>query len=466
MKNIAKSFIISKNVIYQVGEKRRYKKGGIYLNPSFKGGIHINEHKDTAGCAIERMPAPSVVKISLAQHSGAPLRATVKAGDHVNIGQPIAESDASIWCPVHASVSGTVKAVERIADAGRAAPVEAVVIENDFLDTLDPSLTPPPSVDELTGEQIVEIVRAAGIVGMGGAVFPSYAKIKNSTGKAKTLLVNAAECEPYITADHRLMLERPEEFLGGIDLLMRAMGVDNTIIAIEDNKKDAAALLREHMGERKNVEVRLLKTKYPQGEKSQIIYALTRREPTHGVRLADIGFVIFNAGTCAAIYRACTRGEALTERIVTVSGDCIGTPKNVLARIGTPIKEVIEFCGGLRETPKKVINGGPMMGAAQWNMEGVITKATSALLFLSDREEHRNALPPTCIRCGRCVAHCPMHLMPNYLAKLAQAKKYAECEDYHIGDCMECGTCSYVCPGHMEIIQYIRVAKGALRARR
>lgn len=436
------------------------------MNPSFKGGIHINEHKNTCAIAARRINAPALVKISLAQHSGAPMKATVAPGDHVNIGQPISTSESAIWCPVHASVSGTVRAIEFINDASRATPVEAVVIENDFANTTDPSMAQPKPISELSGDEIVELVRRAGVVGLGGAVFPTYAKIKSSTGKAHTLLVNCAECEPYITADHRTMLEHPDEVIGGVRLLIQAMKVERAILAIEDNKKDAAALLRSMLLPNDVIEVRLLKTKYPQGDKSMLVYSTMRVEPTHGVRLADIGFAVFNVSSCAAVYRACASGTALTERLVTVDGDCIAQPQNVIAPIGTPIGDIVAFCGGLTRQPLKVINGGPMMGVAQWNMDGVITKGTSALLFLSGDEEHRSSLPPVCIRCGRCVQNCPMHLMPNYLVKLAQAKKYSECEKYNISDCMECGTCTYNCPGHMEIVQYIRVAKGALRARR
>lgn len=436
------------------------------MNPSFKGGLHINEHKNTSTCAVRRITAPALVKISLAQHSGAPMKATVAPGDHVNVGQPISTSEAAIWCPVHASVSGTVKSIELISDAGRAAPVEAIVIENDYLNTPDPSMTQPKPLSELSGDEIVELVRRAGVVGLGGAVFPTYAKIKSSTGKAKTLLVNCAECEPYITADHRTMLEQPDEVIGGVRLLIQAMKVECAILAIEDNKKDAAALLRSKLLPDDRIEVRLLKTKYPQGDKSMLVYSTTGVEPTHGMRLADIGFAVFNVSSCAAVYRACAEGVALTERTVTIDGDCIAEPQNISVPIGTPVRDVIAFCGGLTRQPRKVVNGGPMMGVAQWNLDGVITKGTSALLFLSGEDEHASTLPPVCIRCGRCVKNCPMHLMPNYLVKLAQAKKYSECEKYSISDCMECGTCTYNCPGHMEIVQYIRVAKGALRARR
>lgn len=458
------------------------------MNPTFRGGIHIPENKNTMSAATERMPSPRVVKISLAQHSGAPLTATVAPGDYVYRGQKVGDSSAAISCPVHSSVSGRVKAIELINDAGRAMPVEAVVIENDGQDMLDPAIIEAQEnlkpVSELTSDEVVELVRQAGVVGMGGAVFPAYMKIKSSIGKAKTLLVNGAECEPRITADHRLMLERPREMLGGIDIVMRAVGCEKAIIAIEDNKPDAAALLKELTQDRKDIEVRVLKTKYPQGEKSQIIYALTGKEPTHGVRLADIGYLIFNAGTCAAIWQACARAMPLTERIVTVDGDCVARPTNVIAPIGTPINDIIEYCGGLVRTPRRIICGGPMMGEAQWNMNGVINKATSALLVFSDqpasqtkpkksifkaKEKLRDdpapaVLPSCCINCGRCVSHCPMRLMPNYLARLSKAKEYAGCEEYNISDCIECGTCAYVCPGNVEIVQYIRVAKGAIRS--
>ncbi len=438
------------------------------MNPSFKGGIHITEHKNTRDSAIEKIPAPKIVKISLAQHSGAPMKATVAPGDYVYRGQVVGTSDASISCPVHSSVSGKVIAIELISDAGRAAPVGAVVIENDGLDTLDPSIIKYQEehkpVEQLTADEVVNIIRGAGIVGLGGAVFPTYAKVKSSIGKAKTMLVNCAECEPYITADHRLMLEHPDELMGGVDILIRTVGVEKAILAIEDNKSDAAKILTDIAKERADIEVRLLKTKYPQGDKSQIIYALTKTEPTHGVRLSDIGYMIINAGTTAAVWRACTSGMPLIDRIVTVDGDCIAKPKNLLVPIGTPITDLIEFCGGLKKVPKKIISGGPMMGAAQWNMKGVVTKGTSALLAFSEDAENNTGLPSCCINCGRCVRNCPMHLMPNYLARLAQARKYNACEDYNISDCIECGTCSYNCPGHVEIVQYIRVAKGALAA--
>lgn len=455
------------------------------MNPTFRGGIHIAGNKNTRGAAAERMPGPGVVKISLAQHSGQPMRATVSPGDYVYLGQRVGDSEAAVSCPVHSSVSGRVRAIELISDAGRAAPVEAVVIENDGRYTLDPAVVSAREnlkpLGELTCDEVTDMLRRAGVVGMGGAVFPAYMKIKSSVGRAKTLLVNCAECEPYITADHRLMLDFPHELLGGIDIVMRAVGCERAIIAVEDNKADAAELLERLTRDRSDIEIRLLRTKYPQGEKSQIIYALTGREPTHGVRLAEIGYLIFNAGTCASIYKACAEAMPQIERIVTVDGDCVASPKNVIAPIGTPITDIIDFCGGLIRTPQKVICGGPMMGEAQWNMSGVVNKATSALLVFSGKAGRtpksgkagaaaklpRRAavpLPSCCINCGRCVKNCPMRLMPNYLARLSQAKSYGECEKYNISDCMECGCCSYNCPGNVAIVQYIRVAKGALRA--
>ena len=433
---------------------------------TFRGGTHVAEHKNTQRRQIEKMPPPARVSIPLSQHIGTHCQPLVKVGDYVFRGQVIGDVEKGLGCPVHASVSGTVVALDTRNNAA-AQPIVNIVIENDGEMALDPSIQPhDKKLSQTTTEEIIDIVRRAGISGMGGATFPTYAKIQSALGKVERLIVNCAECEPYITANHRLLLENPAAVINGTKILLKALGLRQADIAIEDNKLDAINKIEAMVAGSSLIKVRVLKTKYPQGEKSMIIYSLTRKEPTHGVRLADIGYVIFNVESCASIYRACRYGTALTERIVTIDGDCISKPQNVIARIGTPIRDIIDFCGGLKCQPKKVINGGPMMGAAQWNMDGVVTKGTSALLFFSEKAENRDNLPPVCIRCGRCVKNCPMHLMPNYLVKLAQSKKYTECEQYHISDCMECGTCSYNCPGHMEIVQYIRVAKGALRARR
>ncbi len=435
------------------------------MNPSFKGGVHIHDYKYTKNLPIEIMPAPGVVKISLGQHSGVPMKPLVAPGDYVFRGQAVGSSDAVMSCPVHSSVSGKVRAVESVIDAARAEAVGAIVIENDGQGTLDPSILryreEYKRPEELTPDEVIEIIKNAGVVGLGGAVFPTHIKIKGSIGKAKTMLVNCAECEPFLSSDYRLMLEEADAIIGGIDILIGTVGIEKTIIAVEDNKADAAELLAGKVAGRDDIEVRLLKTKYPQGDKSQIIYALSGEEPKRGVRLSDIGYMIINVATTAAVWRAVTEGMPLIDRIVTVAGDCVANPKNLLIPNGTPVSDIIEFCGGFIREPKKIIGGGPMMGTALWDMTAVAGKSTSGILAFSGRE---NIGGECCINCGRCLFHCPMRLMPNYLARLSKANKYEDCAGYNLDDCIECGTCSFVCPGNVEIVQYIQAAKSARRA--
>ncbi len=433
---------------------------------TFKGGSHVAEHKNTKDSPVERLAAPKTVAIPMAQHIGAPCSPVVKAGDRVLRGQLIGEVRGGLGCPVHSSVSGTVREIVSVNDA-KAQPVMTVVIENDGLDEISPDVKPfPKKLSEASTEDIVELVRAAGISGMGGATFPTYAKIGSAVDKVDHLIINCAECEPFITANHRLMLERPHEIINGTKILLKALGLRDAYIAVENNKMDAVAKMEEKIAQSKMIHMCVMKTKYPQGDERQLIYAITGKELPAGKLPADVGCVVFNAETCAAIYRAFATGMPLIERVVTVDGDCVQKPRNVLAPIGSSYRDLIEFCGGLKKTPKKIINGGPMMGATQWNIDGSVTKGTSAVLVLSsemcaeDKQEH------SCIRCGRCVKNCPMHLMPNYLALFAQHGRYSDADAYHILSCVECGTCSYNCPGHVPIVQHIRAAKGALRAQK
>ncbi|MBO7376154.1 MAG: RnfABCDGE type electron transport complex subunit C, partial [Clostridia bacterium] len=272
-----------------------------------------------------------------------------------------------------------------------------------------------------------------------------------------------AECEPFITVNHRLMLERPEDIVNGTKILMRALGLSFAELCVEDNKVNAVNRLLSVIGNSDYIKVRVMKTKYPQGDERQLVFALTGREVPSGKLPADVGCVVFNAETCAVIYRAFAYGLPLIERCVTVDGDCVATPKNLLVPLGTSYRTMIDYCGGLIRTPFKIINGGPMMGAARWEMDTPVTKGTSAVLVLSEKfaKMRDNS---ACIRCGRCVKNCPMHLMPVYLAQYAMSKRYADAEKMGVMNCVECGTCSYNCPGNVEIVQYIRVAKGALRA--
>lgn len=433
---------------------------------TFRGGAHVREFKNTADCPIEKMDPPQTVKIPMSQHIGLHCTPTVKVGDRVFYGQKIGDIEAGLGCPVHSSVSGTVKAIEAVNDA-RGIAMKAVVIENDGLYTLSPDVAPyGKPLSETSPDEIVDIIRSAGISGMGGATFPTHAKLRGAIGRAKNLIINCAECEPYITANHRLMLECPEEVVGGAEILMHALGLNKCTLAVEDNKMNAIKVLRKYIKSRNSgARVAVLKTKYPQGDERQIIYALLKKELPAGKLPADLGCVFFNAETCAAVYHAFYFGTPLLKRIVTVDGDCIAQPKNVFVHIGTPYSALIDFCGGLKKSPKKIINGGPMMGFAQWDINAPVTKGTSAILAFSSESELKYGADPVCIHCGRCVEHCPMHLMPNYLAAYSKAGRYDEAEKFGAMICVECGTCSYNCPGQVPIVQYIRVAKSEIKVK-
>lgn len=433
---------------------------------TFRGGTHLHEHKDTAGFATVRLPDPDTVSIPLSQHIGAHAKPVVKVGDLVRVGQVIGEVETGLGCPVHASVSGSVKEIVTRRNA-QGVPISNVVIENDGKHEWHESVKPwHKPLAETTAEEIIEIVRRAGISGLGGATFPTYAKLQSALGKAKTVIVNCAECEPYITANHRLLLERGETVITGLEVVMHALGVDEGIIAVEDNKPDAIALLQKEVEGRPNIRVCVMKTKYPQGDERQIIYALMKREIPAGKLPADVGCVIINAETSSAISRAFYRGLPLVSRIVTVTGDCVGEPKNVRAPLGAACSELIAFCGGCVKEPKKIVSGGPMMGQAQWDIDAPVTKGTSAILVFSEEYDRINTEHSACIHCGNCVKHCPMHLMPNYLAEYAQARRYDDAAKLSVMSCVECGTCTYNCPAGVQIVQYIRVAKGALRMKK
>ena len=437
---------------------------------TFRGGTHLREHKETAALATERLPEPASVSIPLSQHIGAHARAVVRPGDTVRLGQVIGTVEQGLGCPVHASVSGTVRAIVTRRNAV-GTPIQNVVIDNDGQRLWDESIRARETgLSEATTEEIVEMVRQAGISGLGGATFPTYAKIRSAVGKADRVIVNCAECEPYLTANHRLLLERGEIVISGLEVVMHALGVKTGILAVEDNKPDAIAHLRERLRKREPLErgldlrVAVMKTKYPQGDERQLVYALTGREIPAGALPADVGCMIVNAETAAAVSRAFWRGLPLVSRIVTVAGDCVRQPKNVRAPLGASVQDLIAFCGGLTQTPKKMITGGPMMGYALWDPETPVVKSTSGILLFSAAYDRINTLHSPCIHCGRCVAHCPMHLMPNYLAQYAMAGDYDRAREMDAMSCVECGTCSYNCPAGVEIVQYIRVAKGAIRA--
>lgn len=438
------------------------------MKKSFRGGIHINEHKNTEHCAVERMPDPPFVSIPLAQHIGAPSTPVVAVGDSVARGQLIGTLGAGLGCPVHSSIAGTVREI-RVRHNSVGAPITHIVIENDGSGRLDPSvhLQEERLADGLTPDEILEAVRDAGISGMGGATFPTHAKIASAAGRVDTLLINCAECEPYITANHRLLLEQADAVLRGACLLLVAVGVERGTLVVEDNKADAI----EHLSELcaasyPQLSVLAVRTKYPQGDERQLIYAATGRQLPAGKLPADIGCVVFNAETAAAVFRATVFGMPLIERIVTVDGDCVREPKNLLVPIGTPFRTLIEACGGLCRKPARLISGGPMMGMAQWSPDEPVTKGTSAVLVFSEEALPEAYTGQECIRCGRCIAGCPMHLMPSYMAAYARRGDYDNAGDFGAMSCVECGSCSYICPAGIPLVQYIRTAKAALRQKK
>ncbi len=432
---------------------------------TFRGGTHVLEHKDTAALATVRLPEPPTVSIPLSQHIGIHAKPVVQKGDAVKIGQVIGVVEGGLGCPVHASVSGTVKEIVTRHNAA-GTPIQNIVIENDGWRTMYEGLHPwEKPLEETTLEEIIEIVRSAGISGLGGATFPTYAKIQSAAGKATTAIINCAECEPYITANHRLLLERGKTVIQGLQILMHALSITDGILAVEDNKPDAIALLKREVEELPGIRVAVMKTKYPQGDERQLIQALFKKEVPAGKLPADVGCIIINAETASAISRAFYRGYPLVSRIVTVTGDCVKNPGNIRAPLGASYRSLIDFCGGCVQPPKKLVSGGPMMGQAQWDLDAPVTKGTSALLVFSEEYDKINAEHSPCIHCGCCVAHCPMHLMPNYLTQYAQARDYESAEKMDVMSCVECGTCSYNCPAGVQIVQYIRVAKGAIRAK-
>lgn len=428
------------------------------------GSVHPHDWKGATNRKVSTVlnHAPEYVVLPMAMHVGAPCNPIVSKGDYVMMGQKIAEP-VGLGAPIHTSVSGTVVAVEP-----RPHPnglrVMSVVIENDFQDTSAPPLQPKANPENLTGWEIVDLIAEAGIVGLGGAGFPTSVKLKGAIGNVDTLIINGAECEPYITADHRLMLESGERILGGVEILMHALGLKKALIGIEANKMDGIEHLRSLLPKESGIKIVVLKTRYPQGAEKQLIQKLTGRQVPSGKLPADVKCAVFNISTTAAIYDAVVHGLPLTRRIVTVSGGAVNKPRNLLVPIGTPLSHLLEECGGLAEEPGRILLGGPMMGNAQYNLEAPTIKGTNALLFMARKE--CSPIPikdPPCIRCGRCIKACPMNLTPLFFDSYSRNGRFLELENFHIMDCIECGSCAYVCPSHIRLVQSIRTAKNEIR---
>lgn len=432
---------------------------------TFHGGTHPDDKKAaTNKKAIEPMRAPEKVVLPVSMHIGAPAKPVVAKGDYVYMGQLIAEATGNVSANVHATISGTVLDVAPHPHPN-GTNVLSIIIENDYKDAPDPSLH-PLDADTMTPEQMTEAIREAGIVGHGGATFPTHVKIQSAIGKVDTLIINGAECEPYITSDHRILLEQTQDVLDGIKILIKVLGVHDGKLAVEENKADVFPVIEKLLPQDNSIQLCKMKTKYPQGAEKQLIQAITGREVPSAKLPADAGCAVFNVDTVATIARKFKTGMNDVRRIVTVSGSAIASPKNLEVRIGTPIGEVIEAAGGFKEDPNKILMGGPMMGVAQFDLSAPIFKGTNAILaFCGD--EAKGAKNPSCIRCGRCVSACPMHLMPTYLYLYGERGNLEACEKYDALDCIECGACTYVCPGKLPLVQGIRSAKQRiLNARR
>ena len=434
------------------------------------GGVHPSECKLSSGSAIKSAPLPEVVTIPLAQHIGAPAKAVVKKGDKVVVGQLIGEAGGFVSSNIHSSVSGTVTAVDMFVGAQglRQMGVTIKVEGDEWLESIDRSST---IVRECTLEpaEIVSRIGAAGIVGMGGATFPAHVKLSPPPGKkAEVLIINGVECEPYLTADHRVMLERGEELLIGVEILARALGVEHSYIGIENNKPDAIAHLKGLASKFQNIEIVPLKVQYPQGGEKQLIAAITGRQVPSGALPIEVGAVVQNVGTTLAVYEAVQKNKPLVERVVTVTGKGVAEPSNLLVRIGTPTSALIELCGGMPENTGKVIGGGPMMGRAMANVDAPVTKGSSGVLLMESTEATRPA-ESSCIKCAKCVEACPMGLEPYLLNVLSRKQRWDECEEHAAADCIECGCCSFTCPANIPLLDYIRLGKGevmrAIRAR-
>lgn len=431
---------------------------------SFLGGIHPKDSKKySADKTIEIPPLPDKVIIPMSQHIGAPCTPIVRVGDLVKKGQVIANSEAFMHSPIHASISGRVTAIGEMPHASRGKCL-SVVIQSDNLDEWAEGIPMHREWDKLDVQEIKNIIKNAGIVGMGGATFPTHVKLSPSPEKKiDTFILNAAECEPYLTADYRMMLEYSERIATGVKIVMKVLGVSKGFIGIEDNKPDAVKVMKEAF-KGTSVEVTALPTKYPQGAEKMLIKVLTGREVPAGGLPMDVGTVVQNVGTTVAICDAVVNGIPLIQRVTTVSGDAITEPKNLLLRVGTSFKDVIDYCKGFSKTPEKVIMGGPMMGIAQFSLDVPVIKGVSGILALSPEAVNSGEESP-CIRCGRCVKACPMGLIPSMLSILGERHKFKEAkEEYNLFNCIECGSCAYTCPAKRNIVQYVKYLKAQNQA--
>ena len=429
------------------------------------GGIHPAENKLSNDAATQPAPLPKQAIFPMGQHIGAPAKPVVKKGDKVKVGTMIAEAGGFVSAPIHSSVSGTVFKVDNAVDAsGYMRPAVIINVEGDeWEESIDRSETLVKECN-LSAEEIVKKIADAGIVGMGGACFPTQVKLCPPPAfKAECVIINAVECEPYLTADHQLMLEHAEEIMVGVTILMKAVKVNKAFIGIENNKPDAIQLMTKVASAYAGIEVVPLKVQYPQGGEKQLIDAVINRQVAAGALPISTGAVVQNVGTAFAVYQAVQKNKPLFERVISVTGKSLARPSNFLARIGTPMKQLIEACGGLPEDTGKVIGGGPMMGKALINTDVPTAKGSSGILIMNNKEARRGE-PQPCIRCAKCVSACPMGLEPFLLATVSSLGDFEKVEKEDIMSCIECGSCQFTCPSNRPLLDYIRLGKGKVGA--
>jgi electron transport complex protein RnfC len=427
------------------------------------GGIHPPENKITADKAIAALSIPEVVTIPISQHIGAPATPVVNKGDSVKTGQVIATGKGFVSTNIHSSVSGKINRIDQINDStGYKQTAIVIDVEGDeWIDTIDRSGRIVTDI-KLSPEGIIKRCLECGIVGLGGATFPSHVKLTVPEGKkCQVLIINGVECEPYLTSDHRLMMEKGEEILIGISILMKALMVDKAMIGIENNKPDAIIHMTKLASGFKGITVHALKVKYPQGAEKQLIKALINREVPSGHLPLDVGAVVHNVGTAYAVYEAVQNNKPLFERVVTITGKSLANPGNYFVRIGTPVRMLIEAAGGMPEDTGKIVNGGPMMGKALNNTEVPVVKGTSGIILFPRNESERTEINP-CIRCAKCISVCALNLEPFLLMVLSEKGMFERAESERITDCMECGSCSYTCPAGRPLLDYIRLGKSTV----